>query len=165
MALDAATEAAIKLDYEESDLTLDRIGKKHGRSGAWVCKLARLRRWKRRRKQTVPSDLPPRRRRPRNVRSVIDRRMCNIISRKLKQMETGMKTGALTSADLDRDAKWVGSMLGGMGKVNAPAERDEASDPNIANAGAQDEVERLQREIIERFERILRRRDAARGSA
>ena len=162
--MDAATEAAIKLDYEESDLTLDSVGKKYGRSGAWVCKLARLRGWKRRR-ESVPSDLPPRPRRPRNVRSVIDRRMCNIINRKLKQMETGMKTGELSSADLDRDAKWVGSMLGGMGKVKAPAERDEVSNPNIAKAGAVDEVERLQREIIERFERIQRRREAARGSA
>jgi hypothetical protein len=164
MALDAATEAAIKLEYEESDLTLEAIGEKHGRSGAWVCKLAKLRGWKRRRPPVV-SALPPRPRRPRNHRALMDRRMCNVINRKLKQMETGMKDGTLSPADLERDAKVVGSILGGFGRMKAPTEGDKVLNPKADKAGVADDVERLQREITERFERIQRRREAERGSA
>jgi hypothetical protein len=159
---DAATKAAIKHEYEESNLTLEAIGEKHGRSGAWVCKLAKLRGWKRRR----PPDeaVPPRRRTRRNPRTVMRRRMCKVINGKLKEMEQGMKTGDMSAADVERNTKVVTSMLGGLYKLGAP-EEDKVGDAQSTNAGAKDDVERLQREIIERFERIQRRRQAERGSA
>jgi hypothetical protein len=73
----------------------------------------------------------------------------------------------LSSADLDRDAKAIASMIGGMQKVVPVPDEDKVSKPDDARCAAvanTDEVERLQREIIERFERIEKRRQAERGS-
>jgi hypothetical protein len=162
MALDAATEAVIRLEYETSALTLDQIGAKQGRTGAWVCKLAKLRGWKRRAERNGRA--PPRARPPRNKRAALANRMCKVINAKLKRMEMGMKTGELSSADLERDAKMLGSLIGGMEKVEAVPEGEKVHNRNAAKVGANDDVERLQREIIERFERIQRRREAERGS-
>jgi hypothetical protein len=161
MVVDAATEAAIKFDYEETNLTLNAIGAKHGRSGAWVCKLARLRGWKRRRPQAEESAPRPRRRH--DPRATMTRRMCKVINGKLKDMEQGMKTGDMSAADVERNTKVVTSMIGSLQKVDAPGE-DKVGDAQSTNAGAKNEVERLQREIIERFERIQRRREAQGGS-
>ena len=159
---DAATLAAIEIDHDAGELTLDAIGKKYGCSGAYICKLAKLHGWKRRR----PPDgaVPPRRRTRRNPRTVMRRRMCKVINGKLKEMEQGMKTGDMSAADVERNTKVVTSMLGGLHKLGAP-EEDKVGDAPSTNAGAKDDVERLQREIIERFERIQRRREAERGSA
>ena len=70
-----------------------------------------------------------------------------------------MKTGENCAADVERNTKVVTSMIGSLQKVRAPGE-DKLGDVQSTNAGAKDDVERLQREIIERFERIQRRRDA-----
>ena len=83
-----------------------------------------------------------------------------------------MTSGELSSADYERDAKAVGSMVGGLQKVAATVkDADEERQPKSASsatsaapATGSGEAERLHREIIERFERIQRRRDAERGS-
>ena len=159
---DAATLAAIEIDHDAGELTLEAIGKKYGCSGANICKLAKLHGWKRRRPPDAAVPPPPRRT-PRNPRTVMRRRMCKVINGKLKEMEQGMQSGELSADDLERGAKVVTSMLG-LHKLGAP-EEDKVRDAQSTNAGAKDDVERLQREIIERFERIQRRREAERGSA
>jgi len=112
------------------------------------------------------------------ARATLARKLCDAITRKLEQMEKGMRSGELGSADFERDAKAVAAMIGGMEKVAATvADADEARQPKSASAGTRDEAgcspgagpgcgeaERLHREIIERFERIQRRRNAERGS-
>jgi hypothetical protein len=75
-------------------------------------------------------------------------------------MVKGMQSGELSSADLEHDTKMVGSMIGGLQKLVAAPEEGKFRNPKLAKVGAVDEVERLQREIIERFERIQRRREA-----
>ena len=82
-------------------------------------------------------------------------------------MDKAMTEGELSSADFERDAKAVGSMLGGLEKAAMvpDAEKDRQPKPTIPTADATGgEAERLHREIIERFERIQRRRDAEAGS-
>ena len=99
------------------------------------------------------------------------RTLCAAITTKLEQMEKGMTSGELSSADCERDAKAVGSMLGGLQKVTATVQdADEERQPKSASSAASaapatvlGEAERLHREIIERFERIQRRREAERG--
>jgi hypothetical protein len=100
------------------------------------------------------------------ARAKLADRLCNAITKKLEQMEKGMKSGELGSADFERDAKAVASMIGGMEKVAATVtDADEERQPKSASAGAHaGEAERLHREIIERFERIQRRRNAQAGS-
>lgn len=96
-------------------------------------------------------------------------KLCKTITAKLEQMEQGMKSGELASADFERDAKALASMIGGMEKVTATVEdAGKERQPKSASAGADGvpatgEAERLHREIIERFERIQRRRDAEAG--
>lgn len=165
-ALDEAIISLMKIDYEVSSLTVDAVGKKYGISGSYVSRIARNRGWLLRTQRlghkprtTVPLS---------NVgRALIAHRLCGVINGKIDQMEKDMQSGTLSSADLERDAKSIASMIGGMQKVvNAPDE-DKVSKPDVTQAGVttgNDEVERLQREIVERFERIQNRRDAERGS-
>ena len=102
------------------------------------------------------------------LREEIARRISRVINKKLDQMEKGMESGELCADDAERGGKMVTSMLGGLERVVArakgPDEEEKRTSP-ATNTGAVDEVERLQREIIERFERIQRRRDAEGGSA
>ena len=102
------------------------------------------------------------------ARAGIAQRLCNLINKKLDQMEKDMDSGALGSSDLERDTKSVGAMMSGMDKVLAPADADKKQKTKDAAApevdACLDDCARLQREIIERFERIERRREAARGS-
>ena len=166
MALDEATIALVKYDYEETDLTIVAIGKKHGCSPSYICRLARNRGWLLRsirlgrtlRTPMVVSEA---------ARALIAQRLCSLISKKLDQMEKDMETGTLGSSDLERDTKSVGAMMTGMDKVLAPANADKKHKAKEAAAAEADpaieDVERLQREIVERFERIERRREAERG--
>lgn len=164
MAFDAATIARMKVDYEESDLTVVQIGAKYGCSTAYVCKLAKLHGWKPRSLRIGRAPAKPKSWRPR-ARTGIARRLCKVINKKLDQMETDMQSGELSSADLERDAKSVASMIGGMEKVVSGPDEDKERTPRAAAAaGAVNDVERIHREIIERFERIQRRREAERGS-
>ena len=165
--LDAATKALIRVDYEESDLTVEQIGLKYDRSPSYICRLAREDGWLmrserlgRRSRSSASATL--------QAREAIAQRLAKVINSKLDQMEKNMQSGELSSTDVERDAKSVASMIGGFDKVltrpDRPDEDKQRTSP-AANTGAVDEVERLQREIIERFERIQRRREAERGSA
>lgn len=165
-ALDDATVALIKIDYEESDLTLDAIGKKFGRTASSISRMAHERGWLLRslrmgRRPRINSQLS-------NMgRALIAHRLCGVINKKLDQMEKDMENGELSSADLERDAKTITSMVAGVQKVTTIPDEDKVSKLDgvqSAPADAADEVARLQREIIERFERIEKRRHAERGS-
>lgn len=166
MALSEATIALIRIDYEESDLTVAQIGLKHGRSPSYICRLAREGGWLMRserlgRRQRSGASLTL------QAREAIAQRLSRVINKKLDQMEKGMESGSLSPEDVERGAKTVGSMIEGLDKVVARQDRpdeDKQRKPRAADAAAVNEVERLQREIIERFERIQRRREAERGS-
>lgn len=159
-ALSEATIALIKIDYEESSLTVEAIGIKNGVSPSYVCRLARTRGWLMRsmrmgRKARVDAPLT-------NAgRAYIAHRLSSVINRKIDQMEQDMQSGALSPADLERDAKTVASMIGGMEKVAAATDGETNNKSHRAAAGGAnlDDVERLQREIVERFERIQKRRE------
>jgi len=164
MALDAAMLAEMKRLWTTSHLTQVEIAKQFGCSAARVSQLAKQGEWgprpyagnRGRQYATFPRV---------SSRAGIARRMCAVINRKLDQMETDMQSGELSSADLERDAKTVASMIGGMEKVASDADDDRTHKSVAALTASVNEVERLQREIIERFERIQRRRDAERGFA
>ncbi len=167
---DDATLVVIQAQHDAGVLTLDAIGKRHNCTGAYICKLARLYGWPRRRAVIKAASEgtagiakpPPAKKRARDVRVMIKRRMCKVINRKLKEMEQGMQSGDMEPAELERHTKVVTSMIGGLQKVGGP-EESEGKDAQ-ANGGGNDEVERLQREIVERFERIQKRREIERGS-
>jgi hypothetical protein len=167
MAFDPATKAALRVDYEESDLTLVAMGVKYGCSPSYISRLARVECWLMRSERLGRS--------PRafaaaslQVRDAIAQRLSRVINKRLDQMEQGLENGTLSPEDAERGAKTVGSMIGGFAKVvvrqDLPNE-DKQRPSAVAAPGAANEVERLQREIVERFERIQRRRDAERGSA
>ena len=69
MAFDAATIARIKVDYEDSDLTVAQIGAKYGCSAAYVCKLAKLHGWKPRALRIGRAPAKPQSRRPKGRRA------------------------------------------------------------------------------------------------
>ena len=153
--LDEAVIAQIKPLYEESDLTLVRIGVQFGCSATSISQLAKRRCWKLR---------APRKLSPPKARTALALRLCDVINSKLDQMEKDMQSGELSSADLERDAKSMASMIGGMDKALSAQNEDKKRKPRTAAAAAVNEVERIHREIIERFERIQRRRNAQAGS-
>jgi hypothetical protein len=163
---DAAELAVMKGEYEDTPLTVSAIGLRHGCSGPTVSKTARREGWRLRRPGKVAAQEPTIA--PAGVAAAgIAARMWNVITMKLDQMEKDMNSGALCSADLERDAKMIGTMIAGVQKVVPVPGEDKVSKPDGARSGPvakTDEVERLQREIIERFERIQRRREIERGS-
>ena len=170
MALDDASLAEIGRLYREGELRIAEIGRRFGCTDSAISKLARRYGWPMRRAMTVRAAgkvaLVP------TVRVRLVRTLCAAITTKLEQMEKGMKSGELGSADFERDAKAVGSMLGGLEKVTATTpDADKERQPKSTNSAASaapaagsGEAERLHREIIERFERIQRRRETERGS-
>ena len=109
MALDAATLALIKVDYEESSLTVAAIGEKYGHSPSYISRLARIHGWILRtqrlgrtpRMSAVLSQ---------QARALIAHRLCSIINKKLDQMEKDMDSGVLTSPTSNaiprRSARW-----------------------------------------------------------
>lgn len=164
-AFDQATLNLIRIDYEESDLTVAAIGTKYGVTAGYISRLAREHGWLMRHERMG--------RRPRTdapltnaARTLIAHRLCGVINKKLDQMEKDMENGELSSADLERDAKTITSMVAGVQKVTTIPDEDKVSKLDgvqSSPADAADEVARLQREIIERFERIEKRRHAERG--
>ncbi len=95
------------------------------------------------------------------------RRLYDTISMMLEQMEADMRSGQLKAQDVERGGKSMAAMIGSLTKAAATEpdgdakQKPETTEPAAAVA---DEVARLQREIIERFESIQRRRDAEAGS-
>jgi len=164
MALDKAALAEIKRLHQANELTLAEIGARFGLAATTVSKLARVHGWPSRSQlqgRAPPSFRPATGR----TQAKLVRRLFDTISAMLEQMEAGMKSGKLTAQDFERAGKSVAAMIGGLSKATATEpDGDEKQTPNTEPAAAADEAERLHREIIERFERIQRRRDAEAGS-
>jgi len=162
--LDDAAVAEIERLHRENKLTLAQIGERFGCTATYISALARRRGWLMRSemlgrapRKTTAASTP-------KARAALAHRLCDVINQKLDQMEKDMQSGELSSADLERDAKSVASMIGGMEKVVTGPDEDKERQPRAAAIAAVNDVERIHREIIERFERIQRRREAERGS-
>jgi hypothetical protein len=162
--LDEATLAEIKRLHQANELTLAVIGARYGMAATSVSKLARVHGW--------PSRSELIGRAPQSFRRVsartharLVRRLYDTISMMLEQMEAAMKSGKLTAQDFERTGKSAAAMISSVSKATA-AEPDgvEKKKPNARPAASADDAERLHREIIERLERIQRRRNAEAGS-
>jgi len=162
MALDHAVLAEIGRLYGDRTLTLAEIGRRHNRSAASISQLARKHGWPMRRGEQRAAQRS-------EARARLAAKLCKAVTRKLVQMEKAMKSGELCPADCERDAKSIVSMVGSMEKVLATVpDANEERQPESASAGPSEgsgtgEAERLHREIMERFERIQRRRNAEAG--
>jgi len=164
VVLDEAALAEIKRLYEGSALTLVEIGARFARTPSGISRLARTHGWVMR---SVARGWAPRRQllSGPKARALVAHRLCDAITKKLDQMETDMASGKYGPEDYERDAKSLAAMVGGLDKVAATAaDADEEQQPKAAEPGAISDVERLQREIIERFACIQRRRNAEAGS-
>ncbi len=160
MALDPKAEA--KRLWQGSTLTQVQIGKATGRSASTIGRWGNGENWGPRPGAVGKAPREPNFSRKRANRSIA-KRMHNIIIRKLDQMEKGLEDGTLSVEDEERLSKSVSTMVGGFGKVTEPPHGEKKRKRGKVDAIIGD-VARLQLEIIERFERIQRRRDAARGS-
>ena len=164
MVFTEADLAEIKRLHQANELTLDEIGERFGIAATTVSKLARLHGWRSR------SELLGRS--PRSFRPVTARRQARLVRRfydtismMLEQMEADMRSGTLKAQDFERVGKSMAAMIGGLGKATATEpDGDETQKPISAEPDAAADVERIQREIIERFERIQNRRSAEAGS-
>ncbi len=162
--LDKAAEEEIKLLYLDSDETLAQSGARYGVTASAISQLGRRRGWPMRYDR---NDV----RLPgagvlEHVRAHVAQRLGAALVVKLKKMEADMRAGKLSSQDFERDAKSVAAMMIGFDKTTARHE-DTSKTSKPAAAGdpePADEAERLHREILERFERIQRRRLAEGGS-
>ena len=163
MALDEATLAQIKDLHQANELTLAEIGARFGISASKVSRLARVHGW--------PSRSEMLGRSPRTFRSVtglararLVRRFYDTMGLMLLQMEADMRSGKLTGPDYERTGKSLAAIVGSLGKATATEpDGDETKKPKCAEPAA-DDAERLHREIIERFERIQKRRHDEAGS-
>jgi hypothetical protein len=143
--------------------TQAEIAKAVGRSVTTICRWIARESWLR----PGTEDKPPREPNFSRKRAdlAIAKRMHKVIMRNLDEMEQGIESGKLTPADAERKSKALASMIGGYGRVKEAPDAAKASKRGkTVKAGSIDDRERLQREIIERFARIERRREAARGS-
>jgi hypothetical protein len=158
---DAKAEARVL--FETTNQTQVEIGKAVGRSAATISRWAAFENWQR----PGADGKPPREANFSRKRAdlAIAKRMHKIIMRNLDEMEQGMENGTLAPADAERKSKAMAVMIGGYGKVKeAPNAARKPKRGKSAGLGTIADVERLQREIVERFESIERRREAARGS-
>jgi hypothetical protein len=168
MALDEAALAEMKRLHQANELTLTEIGVRFGLSASMVSKVARQNGW--------PSRTELKGRSPRTLQWVTERartrlvrRLYETIGMMLEQMEADMKGGNLKAQDFERVGKSVAAMIGGLSKATAtePDGDQKKKSPKSAEPAespAADEAERLHREIIERFERVQKRRNAEAGS-
>jgi len=167
MALDKAALTEIKRLHQANELTLDEIGARYGMAATSVSKLARVHGWRSRSEMLGRAS---RSFRPATARTQakLVRRLYDTISMMLEQMEADMRSGKLTAQDFERAGKSVAAMIGGLSKATATEpDGDEKQKPKSAETAAPpaaDEAERLHREIIARFERVQKRRNAEAGS-
>lgn len=164
MALDKAALAEIERLYRADDLTVAQIGVQFGLAATTVSRLARRYGWPMRfeRMGRSPRTIMPS---TPKVRDMLAQRLCQVIKGKLDQMEADMASGKLTSQDYERDAKAVASMIGSVDKAHmTDSDAKKTTKRQSAEPAAVSDVERLHQEIIERFERIQRRRSAEAGS-
>ena len=159
---DAKAEARVL--FETTNQTQAEIAKAVGRSVSTISRWAARENWQRPGEKNKPPREPNFSRRRAGV--AIGKRIHSFIIRKLDEMEKGMEDGTLTPEAAESGSKMISSMIGGFDKAvpnpNEGSKRRRGADDG--KPAAVDEVARLQREIIERFERIERRREAARGS-
>jgi hypothetical protein len=164
MALDEAALAEIKRLHQACELTLDEIGERFGIAGATVSKLARVHGWTPRCEllgRKSPSFRPVGARK----RARLLRRLYDTMSMMLEQMEADMKSGNLKAQDLERVGRSMAAMIASVSKATATEpDGDKKQTTSTAKPAPVSEVERIHREIIERFERIQRRRNAEAGS-
>jgi hypothetical protein len=169
MALDKEAVAEMKRLYHGNELTLVQIGARFGISATAVSRRARREGWLMRSELKGAS---PRVREPSTPRvlELVVHQFCEAINAKLKQMEAQMQAGKLSSEEFERDARSLGQMVGSALKVTTTVpdgdetQRAHSAGPAADATAACDDVERLHREIVERFERIQRRRNAEAGS-
>ncbi len=163
MPFTPADETEIQHLYFANELTLEKIGARYGRSPAAIAKLAHRRGWPKRHELAGTA---------RRSQIVIARaleevlmRMCGAMNAKLEQMEKGMQTGEVSSEEFERDAKAVAAMATVTQKALAASTdaKKECQPKSSEPLAPADEVERLQREIMERFERLQRRRNSEAG--
>jgi hypothetical protein len=164
MALDKAALAEIERLYRADTQTLVQIGARYGLEPTAISRLARTHGWPmryermgRKPRHVIPSTP--------KVRAMLALRLCDVIKLKLEQMEADMASGELSSQDYERDAKAVAAMIGSVDRTHTTdPDAKKTPKPQSAEPAAVSDVERIHREIIERFERIQRRRNAAGGS-
>jgi hypothetical protein len=161
MTLDLQAEA--KRLWQESTLTLEEIGKVVGRHASTVARWGSTFEWGPR---PGAEGQPPRQANFswRRADQQMAKRIHRIIIRKLDLMEEGLEAGTLSAEDAEQESKSIASMIGGYGKVREAPNGKKERKRGKAVAGVVDDVARLHLEIIERLERIERRRNAARGS-
>jgi hypothetical protein len=166
-SIDAATLAEIKLHYCAHELTVAQIGLRYGRSPSGISQLARRNDWPPRLERRA---LAAARRRERLEAARETMLMCfyNTTGAKLLQMEAALIKGELSSEDYERDVQSLKAAVAKMENVEkvsaAGAQADKEPKPSPAAPDDASESERISREIMERFERIQRRR-AAEGAA
>jgi hypothetical protein len=168
MVLSEAALAEIKCLHQANELTLAEIGVRFGLSASTVSNLARRHGWPSR-TEVIGRARPSFRGVTARAKAKLVRRFYDTISMMLEQMETDMRSGKLKAQDVERAGKAMAAMaamIGSLGKAAATEpDGDKKQKPESTEAAAAaDEVERLQREIIARFESIQRRRDAEAGS-
>lgn len=165
MAFSEADLAEMKRLHQANVLTLDEIAEQFGIAATTVSKIARTHGW--------PSRSELKGRAARSFRRVsaqaearLLRQLYDTTLRMLAQMEAEMAGGNLGTQDIERAAKAVAAMVGSVGKVTmAGPDGDTTQTPDADESrDSAANVERLKREIIERFESIQRRRNAEGGS-
>jgi hypothetical protein len=164
MALSEAALAEIKCLHQANELTLAEIGALFAISASTVAKLARRYGWTSR-SELIGRVRPSFRSVTAQAKARLIRRLYDTISMMLEQMEADMRSGKLKAQDVERAGKSMAAMIGSLTKATATEpDGDAKQKPETEPAAVANEVARLQREIIERFESIQRRRDAEAGS-
>jgi hypothetical protein len=160
--------AQIKRLHHANALTLDQIGERFGLTGGAISKLARANGWPAR--DRSKGHAAHRFRFGERERNELVHQLYSTTLQILEQMEAEMASGKPGTQDVERAAKAVAAMIGSVGKMTM-AGRDGNKTHKPKSSGADEDrsdaasrVERLQREIIERFEGIQRRRNAEAGS-
>jgi hypothetical protein len=170
MALDEAALAEVKRLHQENELTLVEIGVRNGVSASTISRWARVHEWPSR---TELLGWAPRSFSPVTAltRARLVRRFYDAMSKRLEQMVEDMAEGRLSAEEFENGGKAVAAMFGSVAKAAADLDGEKkhkakavAPAPVSAGPSVSDDVERLHREIVERFERIQRRRNAEAGS-
>jgi hypothetical protein len=166
MALDERAVAEIKILHQACELTLAEIGARCGISATAVSHLARKEGWTPR-SQLLGHAARSFRPATLQMRARLVRRFYDVMNKKLDQMEKAMAADKLSAEEFEREGKTTAAMFGSVAKAVAESDGEKRQKPKAsepAPVSASDEAERLHREIIERFERIQKRRNAEAGS-
>jgi hypothetical protein len=162
-ALDPAAVAKAYGLFKTTRMTVAAIGAAVGRSASTITRWAEQFEWGAR-----PGAEGKPLRAPNFSRKRANRNMAKgfyqLIMRYLDTMEQGLKECSLTPEKAEQTAKLLAPLVSSYGKVDANEAADAKTKGKRSKAAGVDDVERLQREIVERLERIQSRRLAQRGS-